>query len=288
MARRHQARSYQATEPRGYRDWLRRKTRQGISDDLLNSSHIARRQLLSDLANSQDAKGVKWFWRIWSQKLWPEEFPDLIQIGNELREIWRMDNAPYASGPTFVLGGMEIPLNPEFAVQEMLDKWLSWRPSPEQERVYRSIELAKRKSEVAPLLERSDAESIDRFLDEIDSGQRAKPGFWMLPVNYSPIRCWLPTHSFVPDPRALRPMLVQGVLEHWGYLRYCANTNCSCPYFIGKRRDQMVCDAEICKAEKQREHALKWWRENRAKENQRPHKTNSKNAKKENKRNVSR
>ena len=38
------------------------------------------------------------------------------------------------------------------------------------------------------------------------------------------------------------------------------------PYFVAKRKDQTVCDAEVCKAEKQREHALKWWRANRAKQ----------------------
>ena len=60
-------------------------------------------------------------------------------------------------------------------------------------------------------------------------------------------------------------MLIQGVFEHRRQFKYCANPDCSAPYFIAKRKDQTVCDAEVCKAEKQRQHALKWWNENRAK-----------------------
>ena len=59
-------------------------------------------------------------------------------------------------------------------------------------------------------------------------------------------------------------MLIQGVFEHWKHFQFCANRDCAAPYFIAKTKDQTVCDAEMCKAEKQREHALKWWRENRA------------------------
>ena len=63
-------------------------------------------------------------------------------------------------------------------------------------------------------------------------------------------------------------MLIQGVFEHWGHFRYCANSACAAPYFIAKRRDQVVCTDEICKAERQRQHVLKWWSENRAKNSQ--------------------
>ena len=63
-------------------------------------------------------------------------------------------------------------------------------------------------------------------------------------------------------------MLIQGVFEHRRQFKYCSNPDCSAPYFIAKRKDQTVCDAEICKAEKQRQHALKWWNENRAKRSQ--------------------
>ena len=60
-------------------------------------------------------------------------------------------------------------------------------------------------------------------------------------------------------------MLIQGVFEHWKNFKICANSDCVAPYFIAKRQDQTVCDAEICKAERQREHMRKWWNENRAK-----------------------
>jgi hypothetical protein len=68
-----------------------------------------------------------------------------------------------------------------------------------------------------------------------------------------------------PNWAHLRAMLIQGVLEHWINLKFCANANCAAPYFIAKRKDQTVCDAQICKLEKQRAHALKWWHGNRTK-----------------------
>lgn len=61
-----------------------------------------------------------------------------------------------------------------------------------------------------------------------------------------------------------------------------------CPFFIAKRKDQTVCDAEICKAEKQREHARKWWNENRSKKAQGKTNTGSNTAKKGSKGNVTR
>lgn len=63
-------------------------------------------------------------------------------------------------------------------------------------------------------------------------------------------------------------MLIQGVFEHWGHFKICADPDCASPYFIAKRKDQTVRDAEMCKSEKQRQHALKWWRDNRAKKDQ--------------------
>lgn len=81
-------------------------------------------------------------------------------------------------------------------------------------------------------------------------------------------------------------MLIQGVFEHWRHFSYCANADCQAPYFIAKRIDQTVCDAGICKAERQREHARKWWNENRAKRVQSKKHTGRKTAKKESKANV--
>jgi hypothetical protein len=82
--------------------------------------------------------------------------------------------------------------------------------------------------------------------------------------DYTPFDCSLVSRKLVPNYSSLRSLLVQGVFEHWGHFAYCANKDCAAPYFISKRKDQTVCDSEACKAERQREHALKWWTENRA------------------------
>ena len=82
--------------------------------------------------------------------------------------------------------------------------------------------------------------------------------------DYLPCECSIEAGRLVPNWVHLRAMLIQGVLEHWKNFKFCANADCAAPYFIAKRKDQTVCDAEICKAEKQRAHALKWWHENRA------------------------
>jgi hypothetical protein len=78
-------------------------------------------------------------------------------------------------------------------------------------------------------------------------------------------KCSIKLSKFVPELWSLRAMLIQGILEHWEHFRLCANASCAAPYFVAKRRDQTICDAGDCKAEKQRQHALKWWRANRAK-----------------------
>ena len=82
--------------------------------------------------------------------------------------------------------------------------------------------------------------------------------------NYQPFFPSIPARRLVPDTSCLRPMLIQGVFEQWHLLKHCANPVCLSPYFIAKRRDQLVCNAEICKAERQREHARKWWNANRS------------------------
>jgi hypothetical protein len=86
----------------------------------------------------------------------------------------------------------------------------------------------------------------------------------------APFNCSIKAGKFIPDFLSLRAMLIQGILEHWPHLRFCSNQSCLTPYFVAKRKDQTVCDAEICKAEKQRQHALKWWKENRGKASQSP------------------
>ena len=119
----------------------------------------------------------------------------------------------------------------------VLDKWLFWLPSRLLIEAYEHFHLAKG--------------------DATDD-----------PKDYPPFRCSIEAGGLVPDFRSLRAMLIQGVFEHRRQFKYCSNRDCSAPYFIAKRKDQTVCDAEICKAEKQRQHALKWWNENRAKRGQ--------------------
>jgi hypothetical protein len=78
-----------------------------------------------------------------------------------------------------------------------------------------------------------------------------------------PFVCSLGAARLVPDREDMRAMLIQGVFENWRHFSYCENADCAAPYYIAKRKDQVVCDAEVCKADKQRAHALKWWHENR-------------------------
>ena len=118
--------------------------------------------------------------------------------------------------------------------ETVLDRWLAWRPTPAAFKAY-----------MVSGIERPNA---DRARD------------------YLPFGCSLGAGRLVPDWVSLRAMLIQGVFEHWKNFKICANSDCVAPYFIAKRQDQTVCDAEICKAERQREHMRKWWNENRAKQ----------------------
>ncbi|WP_263373918.1 hypothetical protein [Granulicella aggregans] len=45
----------------------------------------------------------------------------------------------------------------------------------------------------------------------------------------------------------------------------CLNPECPAPYFIRRRRTQRICESGDCVSWFQRQHALKWWRENRGK-----------------------
>jgi hypothetical protein len=113
----------------------------------------------------------------------------------------------------------------------ILMKWLAWRPSPAHLKAY----------QCSPF-----------------------PDF-VYPSFYNPFHCSVEAARLIPDSETIRGNLIQGVFEHWPNFKFCANPDCAAPYFIAKRKDQTVCDAGICKAEKQRQHALRWWNENRAK-----------------------
>jgi hypothetical protein len=117
----------------------------------------------------------------------------------------------------------------------VLDAWLVWTPSGKQ------IEMDRR----------------SRGLDV-----ETPPFPWK---DYLAFRCSLKSRRLIPNPRSMRANLVQGTLENWHHFRFCTNRDCLAPYFVAKRSDQTVCDSGQCKAERQREHARKWWNENRAK-----------------------
>jgi hypothetical protein len=173
-----------------------------------------RRELLCDLANTKpEPERARWFQEKWHGRIREESLPDLIDLGEQLRAVWKR---PRIDG-----------------AEKILDKWLAWRPLPATFRKYKESEI-----------ERPEA-------------VKAR--------DYLPFECSIGAGRLVPNWVHLRAMLIQGVLEHWKNFRFCANADCAAPYFIAKRKDQTVCDAEICKAEKQRAHKLRWWHENRAK-----------------------
>ncbi len=117
--------------------------------------------------------------------------------------------------------------------ERILDSWLAWRPSMRHWKRY------QRMGDLRPIAENR--------------------------TNYVAFHCSIESGLLVPDFGSFRAMLIQGVLEHWPHFKRCANRDCAAPYFIAKRSDQTICNSEPCKAEKQRQHALKWWRENRSK-----------------------
>lgn len=243
---------------------------------LLRFSYDTRQQLLSEVANMQEDDGIAWFWRKWRSKLWPETPHELIGIKDELRMIWRLNNAVRLNPVTWLVGDAPSHYPPDLSANQILNKWLSWRPSAEQEQAYKAAHSHRTGLETKWLS------------SSVVEGRGYDHSQWLLPDDYIPVSCWLPDRRFVPDTRSLRPMLTQGVLEHWGHFKYCANPNCVTPYFIAKRRDQTVCDAEICKAEKQREHARNWWNEHRAKKGPKQAKVDSKPTMRRSRRNVAR
>jgi hypothetical protein len=116
----------------------------------------------------------------------------------------------------------------------ILNEWLRWLPSHAHLLVYQELGIGYK-------------------------------GAHCTPADYASFRCATKACKLFPDVQNLRAMLVQGVLEHAPLLKVCSNPDCAAPYFVAKRRDQVLCDAGPCKAYRQRQHALKWWNQNRAK-----------------------
>lgn len=185
-----------------------------VADEaLLLRSQPDRKLLLIDIANLLDEGAISRFRRRWHGRIRPELTQDLVQIRNDLREVWRH--------PDFLPSG------------GLLDKWLRWAPSADHLQAYRTLGL---------------------------------PHMALEAGVYVPFRCSVKAGRLVPDFMSLRAMLVQGVFENWRHFKFCSNPGCPAPYFVAKRRDQTVCDAGDCKAEKQRQRARNWWKENRSRE----------------------
>ena len=218
-------------------------------DFILSIFYPLRQRLLLDLANMQGESGVKWFCGKWASKL-PLQWPEMPDQLAAISDDLR--SIWHTSN----------------AKRLSLGAWSMG-----------DVELNTPPDFLA-------SEILTEWLSwrpSPETRQRTVPR-----DEYIPFICWIRSRQFVPDWQALRPMLIQGVLEHWGHFKLCANSDCASPYFIAKRKDQTVCDAEICKAEKQREHARKWWNENRSKKAQGKTNTGNNTAKKGSKGNVTR
>ena len=254
----------------------------GLEDGSQRRLHAERQRLLLDVANLHGQDAVSWFWKNW-RRLWPETPQDMIELRDELRGVWEWDREFSEMAP---LGDIDLRavLDAPCAAPPnyFLNKWLSWRPTAEQEEARKSFELDMLLPAAASPAGRS---IIGRRVDALPAGLLSMQSWSNVAA---PFQCSLFSRRLIPQPSNLRAVLVQGVLEHWGRLKYCANTHCVSPYFIARRKDQTVCDAEICKAEKQREHARKWWNENRAKKAPKETKTGSNTARKGRGENVTR
>jgi hypothetical protein len=142
---------------------------------------------------------------------------------------------------------------PQHHANGVLNEWLYWRPTEQQLAVHRDTTVG-------------------------------------LPDHaiYSPFTCSIERLGLVPDNQNLRAMLIQGIFENYRWLKCCVSPKCASPFYFAKRRDQILCDAEPCKAERQRAHARKWWNENRSTKTQMKAKAATKKTKKGSGENVTR
>jgi hypothetical protein len=199
------------------------------------SSRVLRRTVLTELANLKDKTAIGRLRRT-LRSIDFESEQDVIELRDELRGIW---------------------LDASHRADKILDKWLGWRPSPnffQLSYMLRGLRESGKGSGIS--LSTDERADLEAYLGQSEADHLA---------GFMAFRCSIQAHKLVPDGRKLRSNLIQGVLEHWQHFRFCTNPDCAAPYFIAKRSDQTICDAGDCKAQKQRQHALKWWRENRAK-----------------------
>lgn len=229
-----------------------------------------RRLLLTDLANCNSDDSARWFWNRWSKVLWPESHQSLVDLANDLRALWQIDHA--AALEVAVATGS---LSPQ---EDILNHWLMWRPSEAEAQAYRKAQLEfherSLRRALRPEIAALTAANPEAFRAGFVKSHKARTER-SLQLGYTPFSCSLqpsqprasgaPAGQLIPDPLNLRGMLIQGVFENWSHFKQCANATCAAPYFIAKRSDQLVCEAGPCKAQRQREHSLKWWNANRAK-----------------------
>ncbi len=100
----------------------------------LEGSYGHRKDLLLSLANMKERTAITWFWRRWSGTLWPEDSDELLVVADELRAIWKCD------------AEISLDVLRKYLVQQpeiILNKWLCWRPSPEQAAVRKSLLLRR-------------------------------------------------------------------------------------------------------------------------------------------------
>ena len=161
----------------------------------------------------------------------------------KIRPEWKDDLIALRDGLRMIWRSPDHP-----SADEILNEWLRWLPSHTHLLLYKELGLEK--------------------------------GANCPPIDYAPFYCSVKSGKLVPDVRSLRAMLIHGIFEHSSLMKICTNPDCAAPYFVAKRRDQVLCDAGDCKAQRQREHARNWWNENRAKKSPKKTKTAPKSAKK--------
>ena len=168
-----------------------------LSFDLesLEVGHSDRKDLLLSLANMKEQTAITWFWRKWSGTLWPEDSDELLVVADELRAIWKCD------------AEISLDLLRKYLVQkpeDILNKWLRWRPSPEQ------VEVRKSK------LLKETQERLPEAFNFLRRSTSTEGHFENVAIAF---RCSLWSRSLVPEQRNLRSMLIQGVFEHWRHFR---------------------------------------------------------------------
>lgn len=208
-----------------------------VPDRMLRETFGKRRQLLIDLANMPVGKdGSKWFLNKWRPWIGRECAESIDSLRTDLRFIWR---------------GEPISIS-----QLVLDSWLAWRSSDASHPAEgRRLDDARSKARLAAFGGEGVAPKLFTETNTILSS------FY----RYSHVRCLLADRKLVFNGIDVRTMLIQGVFEHLDHFKVCENDGCAAPFYIAKRSDQLVCSAESCKVEKQREYARNWWNENRAK-----------------------